>query len=80
MKNSLLVFTLILIAAIAGLRFFFPEQAAELQTQASEIIENRIDYSGLVQVMGERLSESGLREGITEVFRFFESDGTDARY
>lgn len=80
MKNSLLVFTLILIAAIAGFRFFFPVQAAELRTQANEIIENRIDYSGLVQAMGERLSESGLREDIAEVFRFFESDGADARY
>ncbi len=62
------ILSFVLLVLLIGLRLLAPERAAQLRQSAAGLLNGTENYGEMIQTMGRRLSDGGLREGVVEVF------------
>ena len=59
---------------LSAFKYFAPEHGEQLRQQVISIIDADKDYPQMVETIGRRLSETGLREEIIKVFYSAQED------
>ena len=55
---------------LSAFKYFAPQQGEQLRQQVISIIDTNEDYPKVVEALGRRLSETGLKEEVLKVFDF----------